>query len=480
MPEFLWSNCVEKYNGNKMDKNTTTADDDGDVKSISSVDTDDILLEILSERKVKGSKELEEHTTRADRKLGEVTKGKSEGKEKKKFKGKKSKPIKKQSSRKQLKKNSVENVKNNLPVESASGRSRQNRPKIKIGDSSSQEIKLDKSDAESNRSSSVNSTKNFEDFTGENTADVEPAYQEFLLEEYKKENSTLENTKEGQEPNITQNTESNENVRDLEDEQSLERVEEASQEVDKNLKQVPPITIPDVSEESMLFTDLLVTKRSGSEWEKLVQNTAYSPGSTIQLMRAASIKRRHMSDPDATADMCPTAEFSKPTFTFSFPQSQEQVPIDDDQGSGSPGSPPFPGNMFKFGSKRGSLLPPINQSGQMASLARRTSTQKIPFKSPGVASLNLSVKLPKLEPVKRRGSLNVAPIQQQSEHPEWPKPTKIGKGWRILRRHIIAGMFGYSLNRIRVSSSKPIKTSRAYLFLSDSPTVRGADLCVCV
>ena len=214
------------------------------------------------------------------------------------------------------------------------------------------------------------------------------------------------------------------------------------------------------------MTDIatLVTKRSGSEWEKLVQNTAYSPGSTIQLMRAASIKRRHLSDPDANTEMCSTAEFSKPTFTFSFPQSQDQVPVDDEQGSGSPGSPPYPGNMFKFGSKRGSLLPPISQSGQMASLARRSSTQKIPFKSPGVASLNLSVKLPKLEPVKRRGSLNIAPIQPQSEHPEWPKPTKIGRGWRILRRHIIAGMFGYSLNRIRVSSSRPYRIYSALVY----------------
>ena len=100
-----------KDNANKMDENITNAADDGDVKSIGSVDTDDILLEILSEAKVKGSNELEEHTTKADKKHGEVTKGKSEGKEKKKSKGKKSKPMKKQSSRKQLKKNSVENTK---------------------------------------------------------------------------------------------------------------------------------------------------------------------------------------------------------------------------------------------------------------------------------------------------------------------------------------------------------------------------------
>ena len=453
-----------KDNANKMDENITNAADDGDVKSIGSVDTDDILLEILSEAKVKGSNELEEHTTKADKKLDEVTKGKSEGKEKKKSKGKKSKPMKKQSSRKQFKKNSVENTKNNLPVESASGKPRHNKPKIRVGDSSSQENKLDKSDSESNSSSSANSTKDFEEFTKENIDHFEPADQEFLLEECKRENSTLESTKEGQEQNIAQDSGSNENARDQEDEQSSERFEEASQETDKHLKQVPPITIPDVTEESMLFTDLLVTKRSGSEWEKLVQNTAYSPGSTIQLMRAASIKRRHLSDPDANTEMCSTAEFSKPTFTFSFPQSQDQVPIDDEQGSGSPGSPPYPGNMFKFGSKRGSLLPPISQLGQMASLARRSSTQKIPFKSPGVASLNLSVKLPKLEPVKRRGSLNIAPIQPQSEHPEWPKPTKIGRGWRILRRHIIAGMFGYSLNRIRVSSSRPYRKYSALVY----------------
>ena len=295
---------------------------------------------------------------------------------KKEIQGQKVKTNEKQSSRKQLKKNSIENTKNNLPVESASGKPRHNKPKIRVGDSSSQENKLDKSDAESNSSSSANSTKDFEEFTKENIDNFEPADQEFLLEECKRENSTLESTKEGQEQNIAQDSRSNENARDQEDEQSSERFEEASQETDKHLKQVPPITIPDVTEESMLFTDLLVTKRSGSEWEKLVQNTAYSPGSTIQLMRAASIKRRHLSDPDANTEMCSTAEFSKPTFTFSFPQSQDQVPIDDEQGSGSPGSPPYPGNMFKFGSKRGSLLPPISQSGQMASLARRSSTQK--------------------------------------------------------------------------------------------------------
>ena len=439
-----------------MDENATNPNDDGDVKSIGSVDTDDILLEILSETKFKGSNELEENTTEADKKVDGNAKGKSHAKEKKKSKGKKSKPMKKQASRKQIKKNSVENAKYSLPVESGSGKSRHNRPKIRVEDSSSREIKLVKSEVESSRSSSANSTNNFEGLTGENTDDVEPAYQGFLLEEGKKESSTLENTKntkERQEQNVAQDTETNENGRNHEDEQCSERVEETSQEVDVSFKQDPPITIPDVSEESMLFTDLLVTKRSGSEWEKLVQNTAYSPGSTIQLMRAASIKRRHLSDPDAGAtEMCSIAEFSKPVFTFSFPQSQEQIPINDEEGSGSPGSPPYPGNMFKFGNKRGSLLSPIHQSGQMSSLARKTSTQKIPFKSPGgVASLNLSVKLPKLEPVKRRGSQNIVPIQPQTEHPEWPKPIKIGKGWRILRRHIIAGMFGYSLNRIRVS-----------------------------
>ena len=377
-----------------MDENTTNADDDGDVKSIGSVDTDDILLEILSETKVKGSNDPEEDATEAGKKVDDKVKGKSHEKEKKKSKGKKPKPMKKQTSRKQLKKNSVENTKYDLPVESGTVKSRHNRPKIRVEDSNSQEIKLEKSEAGSNRSSSANSTKNFEELAGENADDVEPAYQGFLLEECKKESSTLENTKEGQEENVAPDTESNENARYHEDEQCSERVEESSQEIDINSKQDPAITIPDVSEESMLFTDLLVTKRSGSEWEKLVQNTAYSPGSTIQLMRAASIKRRHLSDPDAGAtEMCSTAEFSKPVFTFSFPQSQEQIPIDDEEGSGSPGSPPYPGNMFKFGSKRGSLLPPINQSGQMASLVRKTSTQKIPFKSPGVASLNLSVKL---------------------------------------------------------------------------------------
>ena len=237
-----------KDNANKMDENITNAADDGDVKSIGSVDTDDILLEILSEAKVKGSNELEEQTTKADKKLGEVTKGKSEGKEKKKSKGKKSKPMKKQSSRKQLKKNSVENTKNNLPVESASGKPRHNKPKIRVGDSSSQENKLDKSDAESNSSSSANSTKDFEEFTKENIDNFKPADQEFLLEECKRENSSLESTKEGQEQNIAQDSRSNENARDQEDEQSSERFEEASQETDKHLKQVPPITIPDVTD----------------------------------------------------------------------------------------------------------------------------------------------------------------------------------------------------------------------------------------
>ena len=439
-----------------MDENTTNADDDGDVKSIGSVDTDDILLEILSETKVKGNNELEDHKTKADKRLDEITKGKSQGKEKKKSKGKKSKPMKKQASRKQLKKNRVESAKHNFPIESTSGKSKHNRPTIRIEDSSSKEIQLEESETDSNRSSSANSTKGIEEFTGQNMDDIEPADQGLLLEECKKEKSTLEKANEGHERNVAHDTFSNENAHNHEDEQSSERVEEASQEVDNNLK-LPPIKIPDVSEESMLFTDLLVTKHSGSEWEKLVQNTAYSPGSTIQLMRAASIKRRHLSDPDT--EFCSTAEFTKPSFTFNFPQSQDQIPIDDEEGSGSPGSPPYPGNMFKFGNKRCSILPPINQSGQMASMARRTSIQKIPFKSPGVASLNLNVKLPKLEPVKRRGSQNIAPIQPQSEHPEWPKPTKIGKGWRILRRHIIAGMFGYSLNRIRVSSSNPIRAT---------------------
>ncbi len=51
------------------------------------------------------------------------------------------------------------------------------------------------------------------------------------------------------------------------------------------------------TEESMLFMDAAVTERYGSEWEKMIHQTAYIPGSTAQLMRATFIKQSKLPDP---------------------------------------------------------------------------------------------------------------------------------------------------------------------------------------
>ena len=425
-----------------MDENVvTTIDNDDETKSTDAVDTDDILLEMLADKKAKATAQ----NSKIDK---SDNKSKTLEKEKKKAKGKKLKPVKKQTSRKQVKKRVNEKTITNALAEDTNSKSRQSsnqqspRSPIELSPS---ELKTEKSDVKSRRSSVTPSRKNSSESSKANADDNSH------LDGEETTNAIADN-ETGNSSLIERNENSNESVDDKDFDQfnsvKEDRQPGTNKETNKDLKKPPPIHIPDLSEESMLFTDLMVTKHSGSEWEKLVQNTAYSPGSTIQLMRAASIKRRHLSDPDvASSDATGKSDFIKPTFTL----NQDQILLDDENGSGSPGSPSYPGNMFKFGNKRSSILPPINQSGQHLSPTRRTSIQKVPSKLPGAANLNLSVKLPKLEPVKRRFSQNVPVAQPQTtERPEWPKPTKIGRGWRIIRRHIIAGMFGHSLNRIRV------------------------------
>ena len=428
----------------KMTEETFTAVEDDETRSVDTIDTDDILLEMLSDKKSKSN----------DNKDESDSKSKSLEKEKKKSKGKKSKPIKKQTSRKQLKKKAVEKTNTNLS-EKGSANSRQSRLQSPQSskEQSSPQLNLEKSESKSRKSSLVKSRKKSSENNEENAndearksgdetidivADIE--IEQGLVKRDEKADEAVDD----KDPDEAISVEEEGNTNDGDD------CNKNNQKTKRELKKPPPIQIPDLSEESMLFTDLLVTKRSGSEWEKLVQNTAYSPGSTIQLMRAASIKRRHLSDPDVTAsDGTGIPDFIKPTLKL----NQDQILLDDGDGVGSPGSPPYPGNMFKFGSKRPSLLPPINQSGQLASQTRRISiqNQKVCSKSSGASNLNLSIKLPKIEPIKRRASQNPPTVQPQTtEHPDWPKPTKIGRGWRIIRRHIIAGMFGYSLNRIRV------------------------------
>ncbi len=64
---------------------------------------------------------------------------------------------------------------------------------------------------------------------------------------------------------------------------------------ENRLKQPPNSTL--FNEEAILKTDSgVIVEHIGSEWEKLVQNTAYSAGSTVQLMRAAAIKKRMSSE----------------------------------------------------------------------------------------------------------------------------------------------------------------------------------------
>ncbi len=80
-------------------------------------------------------------------------------------------------------------------------------------------------------------------------------------------------------------------------------------------KKSSSIALPDLNEESLLHTSQMVTQQFGSEWEKVVQSTAYSPGSTVQLMRAASIKRRHLSGSDVSS---PDTSVDSNSSAFSF------------------------------------------------------------------------------------------------------------------------------------------------------------------